>query len=78
MLSLFGYFKYLETDAKMLSLSLKHLVYFIKNILLKNILLTNFLLFLELAFMSGTSSRQLLKLGGIALKSCLNLMLIFL
>ena len=78
MLSLFGYFRHLETDAKILSLSLKHLAYFIKNILLKNILLTNSLLFLKLASISGTSSRQFLKLCGIALKSCLNLMLLLL
>jgi len=75
MLSLSVYSKHLEVDAEMLSLSLKYLTCFIKKHSLKDILLINSLLFWELALMSETCSRLFLKLGGIALKFYLNLML---
>ena len=57
MLSLSSYFRYLETDAKVLFLSLEHFTHFIKSVLLRNILLTNSLLFWELDLMFGTFSK---------------------
>jgi len=79
MLSLSSYSRHLETDAKVLFLSLKYLIYFIrKSALLKNNLLTNFLLSWELDLMFGISFRKFLKLGETTLKSYLKLMLLLL
>ena len=75
MLSLSSYSRHLETNAKILFLSLKYLIYFIKkSALLKDNLLTNFLPSWELDLMSGIFFRKFLKLGRTTLKSYLKLM----